>query len=66
MPMVSAGMLNKVIADRLNLSVRAIEEHRAKLFDKLDVGSAAQLATMLAEMRVCGLDPSAALPPGKG
>jgi two-component system response regulator DctR len=56
MPLVSAGILNKLIADKLNLSVRAIEDHRAKLFDKLGVGSAAELATLLAEMLACGLD----------
>ena len=56
MPMVQSGMLNKVIADRLHLSVRAVEEHRAKLFDRLGVGSAAELATLAAEMLACGLD----------
>jgi two-component system response regulator DctR len=56
LPMVTAGMLNKVIADKLSLSVRAIEEHRAKVFDRLGVGSAAELATLLAEMRAAGLD----------
>jgi two-component system response regulator DctR len=56
LPMVASGMLNKVIADKLSLSVRAIEEHRAKLFDRMGVGSAAELATLLAEMRAAGLD----------
>jgi two-component system response regulator DctR len=58
LPLVAAGALNKVIADTLGLAVRSVEVHRAKLFDNLGVGSAAELATRVAEMRACGLDVS--------
>jgi two-component system, LuxR family, response regulator DctR len=54
-PMVEKGELNKVMAWKLDLSERAIEVHKAKLFDKLSVRSAAEVATIVAEMRACGL-----------
>ncbi|MDC8772771.1 response regulator transcription factor [Roseateles albus] len=46
---VAAGRLNKVIADELNVSVRTIEVHRARVFAKLGVRSAAEVATLLAQ-----------------
>ncbi len=46
---VAAGKLNKVIADELNVSVRTIEVHRARVFAKLGVRSAAEVATLLAQ-----------------
>ena len=46
---VAAGKLNKVIADELNVSVRTVEVHRARVFAKLGVRSAAEVATRLAE-----------------
>ena len=52
---MAAGDLNKVVAAKLELSERMIEVHRAKVFDKLGVESAAGLATTLADMRNCGL-----------
>ncbi|MFO1251086.1 MAG: helix-turn-helix transcriptional regulator [Inhella sp.] len=45
---VAPGMLNKVIADELHVSVRKVEVHRARVFAKLGVRSAAELATLLA------------------
>lgn len=45
---VAAGKLNKVIADELNVSVRTVEVHRARVFAKLGVRSAAEVATLLA------------------
>jgi two-component system response regulator DctR len=48
MQRVAAGKLNKVIADELHISMRTVEVHRARVFAKLDVGSAAELATLLA------------------
>ncbi|MEB0141212.1 response regulator [Undibacterium sp. CCC2.1] len=36
------GMPNKVIADRLKVSTRTVESHRAKLFEKLEVSSLAE------------------------
>ncbi|MFM9916616.1 MAG: response regulator transcription factor [Rhizobacter sp.] len=45
---VAAGKLNKVIADELHVSVRTVEVHRARVFAKLGVRSAAEVATILA------------------
>ena len=44
----AAGKLNKVIADELHVSVRTVEVHRARVFAKLGVRSAAELATRIA------------------
>ena len=46
---VAAGKLNKVIADELHIAVRTVEVHRARVFSKLGVRSAAELATLLAQ-----------------
>ena len=48
MHQVAAGKLNKVIADELGIAVRTVEVHRARVFAKLGVRSAAQVATLLA------------------
>jgi len=48
MTRVAAGKLNKVIADELHVSVRTVEVHRARVYAKLGVHSAAEVATMLA------------------
>ncbi|MEI8157895.1 MAG: response regulator [Burkholderiales bacterium] len=56
MPLVAAGELNKTIAWKMELSVRTVEEHRRKIFDRLHLHSAAELATLLAEARVAGID----------
>ena len=45
---VAAGKLNKVIADELHVSMRTVEVHRARVFAKLGVRSAAEVATLLA------------------
>ena len=45
---VAAGKLNKIIADELNVSIRTVEVHRARVFAKLGVRSAAEVATLLA------------------
>ena len=47
---VAAGKLNKVIADELCVSVRTVEVHRARVFAKFGVRSAAELATVLARL----------------
>ena len=46
---VAAGKLNKVIADELHIAVRTVEVHRARVFSKLGVRSAAELAGWLAD-----------------
>nr|WP_295078614.1 response regulator [uncultured Roseateles sp.] len=48
MLLVAAGKLNKVVADELGVSVRTVEVHRARVFSKLGVRSAAEVATLLA------------------
>jgi len=50
MQRVAAGKLNKVIADELCVSVRTVEVHRARVFAKFGVRSAAELATVLARL----------------
>ncbi len=45
---VAAGKLNKVIADEMHVSMRTVEVYRARVYAKLDVRSAAELATLLA------------------
>jgi two-component system response regulator DctR len=47
MALVARGLPNKRIADALQLSVRTVEVHRAKVFDKLEVASAVELANLL-------------------
>jgi two-component system response regulator DctR len=48
MRLVAAGKLNKVIADELGIAIRTVEVHRARVFAKLGVRSAAEVATLLA------------------
>lgn len=45
------GDLNKQIADRLGVSMRTIEVHRSRVFDKMGVRNAVELATLLAAYR---------------
>ncbi len=47
---VAAGRLNKLIADELGIAVRTVEVHRARVFAKLGVRSAAEVATLLASI----------------
>ena len=47
---VAAGKLNKVIADELNIAVRTVEVHRSRVFAKLGVRSAPEVATLLARL----------------
>jgi two-component system response regulator DctR len=51
MQKVAAGKLNKVIADELGIAVRTVEVTRARVFSKLAVRSAAEVATLLAANR---------------
>ncbi len=39
--------INKLIADELTIAVRTVEVHRARVFAKLGVRSAAEVATLL-------------------
>lgn len=47
MRLVIEGRPNKLIADALGISVRTVEVHRARVFDKMHVGSAVELANLL-------------------
>ncbi len=47
MQCVIDGMANKLIADKLGISVRTVEVHRARVFEKMDVKSAVELANLL-------------------
>jgi two-component system response regulator DctR len=48
MASILAGKLNKVIADELQIAMRTVEVHRARIFDKMGVRSAVELAQRLA------------------
>jgi two-component system response regulator DctR len=47
MGLVVEGLPNKLIADQLDISVRTVEVHRARVFDKMEVKSAVELANLL-------------------
>jgi two-component system response regulator DctR len=47
MRLVVEGLPNKLIADQLDISVRTVEVHRARVFDKMVVKSAVELANLL-------------------
>lgn len=47
MDLVIEGLPNKLVADRLNISVRTVEVHRARVFDKMGVKSAVELTNAL-------------------
>ena len=51
MHLVLAGKFNKVIADELNISMRTVEVHRSRVFEKMGVRSAVELAQLLAPGR---------------
>ena len=50
MRLVVDGRPNKLIADELGISVRTVEVHRARVFDKMDVKSAVELANRLSSV----------------
>ena len=47
MRLVVEGLPNKLIADQLSISVRTVEVHRARVFEKMEVKSAVELANLL-------------------
>ena len=50
MQRVVAGLPNKLVADQLGISVRTVEVHRSRVFDKMGVKSAVELANMLRDV----------------
>ncbi|MES2980508.1 MAG: response regulator [Pseudomonadota bacterium] len=47
MRLVAGGMPNKLVADQLDISVRTVEVHRARMFDKMGVKSAVELVNLM-------------------
>ena len=47
MKLVVGGLPNKLVADQLDISVRTVEVHRARVFEKMRVKSAVELANLL-------------------
>jgi two-component system response regulator DctR len=45
--LILAGNMNKVVADKLGISMRTVEVHRAHVFDKMQVKTAVELAGLL-------------------
>jgi two-component system response regulator DctR len=45
--LILAGNMNKVVADKLGISMRTVEVHRAHIFDKMQVKPAVELAGLL-------------------
>jgi two-component system response regulator DctR len=48
MELIAQGAPNKTIAHQLDIAVRTVEVHRARVFEKMGVRTAAELATLLA------------------
>ena len=51
MDLILEGRLNKQIADDLSISMRTVEVHRARIFDKIGVRSAVDLSQLLAHLK---------------
>jgi two-component system, LuxR family, response regulator DctR len=49
MNLIMQGRLNKVIADELAISMRTVEVHRARIFEKLQVRSAVEMVNLLSK-----------------
>ena len=54
-----AGMANKLLARRLDISLRTVEMHRANMMDRLAVGSLAEALTLAVQAGVEPLSPRA-------
>jgi len=52
-----AGMANKLLARRLDISLRTVEMHRANMMDRLGVNSLAEALTLAVQAGVEPLDP---------
>jgi two-component system, LuxR family, response regulator FixJ len=53
-----AGLPNKLVADRLGISLRTVEMHRANMMDRLRVKSLAEALTLAVQSDLPTLDPS--------
>lgn len=54
MRLVTQGQPNKLIADALDISVRTVEVHRARVFEKMEVKSAVELTNLLRDNALDG------------
>ena len=54
MRLVTQGQPNKLIADTLDISVRTVEVHRARVFEKMEVKSAVELTNLLRDNELDG------------
>jgi len=52
MRLIIDGRANKLIADELDISVRTVEVHRARVFEKMDVKSAVELANLMRDVPI--------------
>ena len=52
MRLVVGGLPNKLVADQLDISVRTVEVHRARVFEKMSVKSAVELANLLRHLNL--------------
>ena len=50
MALVVEGMPNKLIADRLDISIRTVEVHRSRVFEKMEVKSAVELVNLFRQV----------------
>ena len=49
--LVIAGKMNKTIADAMNISIKTVEAHRAKVMDKMGAKSLAELVQLVVQVR---------------
>jgi FixJ family two-component response regulator len=63
MQQLITGALNKVIADRLGISVKTVKVHRAHIMEKMGVRSAAELLHLC---HLAGIEPGAGSTPENG
>jgi FixJ family two-component response regulator len=49
--LVLAGKMNKTIADAMNISIKTVEAHRAKVMDKMGAKSLAELVQLVMQVR---------------
>jgi FixJ family two-component response regulator len=56
---VIAGELNKQIADRLNISLKTVKAHRARVMEKMEVHSVAMLVSLCEKVGIRSTEPGA-------
>ena len=49
---VVLGRLNKEIASELGITIRTVKEHRARVMEKMEANSLAELVTMIVTVRL--------------